>query len=564
MHLNRDHSRKLSLLLTTGLILLASVWIGRGVFRLGYLQLDMDEALHARRGLDITSAVLRGDWQTAMHELTKPDWYPPGHGITLGIWLWGLGPNVETARLYSTLWFALLGLLLWFSLKELLPDANPFLYMVPALFLVADALYTVYAGLAMLELPAVTLAFAGIFFLLRAWRRASLTDHMLAFLFGGLSIFTKYNFGLITLAAYAVCWPLMWYSESHQSLPTRKRWMILGAWITGLMVLVIWFWGLDQWRWFVEYSTVQPAQYSLWSLANLLYYPRMIWNQSINWLAALLAVGGLILMLVQRRYLVRLTPYLVYFAASLLILIINLQNGLRFGMMLLPALWIMAGIGAHYLFGEQTHHWLRRVSIAALLGLLILASFSNLRSFMSQLFATHENANNGVELAYDYVANVLDIGKEPELDIVMQGRTDQWSGPALGFNLQVKCLSSRSDCNIKVLDTRELRRGWPEREFTEDVQQQRVQQALMQADYLVQFTEAATPIEDWVLISEREFVFERQGKKPATRIVAIYVHELGGSYLPNVGSQAGSRQAKKLTMVMCPYKIQPSCYVVTT
>jgi len=172
------------------------------------------------------------------------------------------------------------------------------------------------------------------------------------------------------------------------------------------------------------------------------------------------------------------TPFLVYFTASLLILTVNLQNRLRFGMMLLPALWIMAGAGAHYLFGVQTHPWLRRASTAGLLGVLVIASFSNLRSLMSQLFAPHENTNNGVEMAYDYIATERVIGKAPELYVVMQGRTDQSSGPALGFNLQAEYSTYRRDCNIRVLDTRELRRGWPEREYPEDDQQQRVQQAL--------------------------------------------------------------------------------------
>ncbi len=493
--------------------------------RLGYLQMDMDEAVHARRGLDVTSAVLRADWQAIVHELVKPEWYPPGHGITLGIWLWWLGPQVETARLYSTLWFAIMGFLLWFSLKELLPDANPFVYLVPPLFLIADALYTVYAGLAMLELPAAALALAGLLFLVRAWRNANLYDHLLAVLFGGLSLLTKYNFGLVTLVSYGVCLPLVWCDQSHQNLSPRKKGVVLGIWLSGVLTLLVWFWGLDQWPWFFNYSMAQPTQYGLWTSANLLYYPRMLWSQSTNWLALLLAGGGLIIMLVQRRYLFRLTPYIIYFAASLLVLTVKTQNGLRFGMMLLPGLWITAGAGAHFIFGEQKIPWLRRASIAALLSVLIIASFSNLRSLMSQLFASHENANNGVEMAYEYIENVLEIGKESELFIVMQGRSDQWSGPALGFNLQAGCISSRKDCTIRVLDTREMRRGWPEQVYPEAVQQMRVQQALEEADYLIQFTDAAAQLEGWILISAHEFLFERQGKKPATRTVAIYVHE---------------------------------------
>jgi hypothetical protein len=238
-----------------------------------------------------------------------------------------------------------------------------------------------------------------------------------------------------------------------------------------------------------------------------------------------MAGGGLTIMSVQRRYLVGLTPYILYFAASLLVLTVKTQNGLRFGMMLLPSLWIMAGAGVHFIFGEQKHPWLRWASITALLSVLIIASFSNMRSLMSRLYATYENANDGVEMAYEYIENVLEIGNESELFIVMQGRSDQWSGPALEFNLQAGCLSRRKNCNIRVLDTRELRRGWPEQAYPEDVQQMRVQQALEEADYLVQFSDESAQPEGWTLISAREFIFERIGKKPATRTVAIYVHE---------------------------------------
>ena len=129
------------------------------------------------------------------------------------------------------------------------------------------------------------------------------------------------------------------------------------------------------------------------------------------------------------------------------------------------------------------------------------------------------------QIAYDYIAHELEVGKDAEQYVVMQSRTDQWNGPALGFKLQSECLLFRSDCNIHVLDTRELRRGWPEQEYPKDKQQLRVQQALEQADYLVQFAETATPLAGWALISAREFVFERQGGKPTTRTLAVYTHE---------------------------------------
>ena len=81
------------------LLVLSSLWIGRGVFRFSDLQMDMDEALHANRGLDFASAIYRRDLPAVWQSFAKPDWYPPGHGLLLSAWFLLVGASVETARL---------------------------------------------------------------------------------------------------------------------------------------------------------------------------------------------------------------------------------------------------------------------------------------------------------------------------------------------------------------------------------------------------------------------------------------------------------------------------------
>ena len=503
---------------------LTSAWIARGVFRLNYLQMDMDEAIHANRGLDFALSFKKNDWQDLLGNFIKPDWYPPGHGILLGTWFSLAGASLATARLYSTLFYFLFGLLMWLSIRELLPLANPFLYLIPPLFLISDTQHAVYAALSMLELPAITLAFAALFFLTRAWRQKSLIDRAAAFTFGLLCLFTKYNYGLVVLAVLATCDAIMLWQSIRSRQPSREVLYILTGWIVCSLVMGIWFLGLGEWRWLFDYASAQPDRYSIWGQANLLYYPRLLWNNWHAWLAVLLSIAGGFQLSRQRRLLLGLTPYLLFFVLSLVMLTVELQNTPRFGMMLFPSLWITAGVGAHLLVTSFNPSWLRKAGYLGLLSILIFASLGNFRLFMSRLFAEHENANPGVNQAYHFISTVLDVPTQSEFDLVMIGRTDQWNGPALRFHLESQCLTAGKGCKIGVRDTWELRKGWPTQEFPEEVQRQRLDAALEGADYLVNFLEHPESPEGWELISEREFTFERLHKKPAIIWVSIYEH----------------------------------------
>ena len=522
--MSHQKTQTLSFLIALVLMTLSAAWISRGVFRLNYLQMDMDEALHANRGLDFASAFLRNDRLDLWEDFIKPEWYPPGHGVLLGAWFLSTGASIETARLYSTLSYFIFGLLLWFSIREIIPSANPSLYLIPTLFLISDAQHTVYAGLSMLELPAITLAFAALFFLNRAWREKRFIDHALVFFFGLLCLFTKYNYGLVVFAVLAVCYTLMLWQRFRSGRTSREMWYILTVWILFALISGIWFLGLGEWRWLFAYASAQPARYGLWSQANLLYYPRLLWKQSFNWLAVLLSIGGGIQLFRQRRFLPGLVPYLLFFSISLFMLTVELQNGQRFGMLLFPPLWIAAGVGAFLIIADLHPRWLRNASYGGLLFVLFLAGVGNFRLFMSNLFAEHENANPGVNQAYHFVANALNVSQQNELEVVLIGRTDQWNGPALGFFLETQCLLAGKSCEINVYDTWELRKGWPTQEFPEEVQRQRIDTALEGADYLVNFYKHPERQEGWELVTERQFTFERLHKKPAIIWVSIYQH----------------------------------------
>lgn len=236
---------KLSFIFIFLLLILTSTLIGREIYNLSGLQMDMDEAVHANRGLDMASDIRGNAWGELWLDFSKPEWYPSGHGVLSGVWLLIFSPKIETARLYSTFLYMLFGMVLWFSIREMIPDAKPFLYLIPPLFLITDELHIVHAGMAMLEIPSITFAFAGLLFLNRARCRKRLIDHFLTLFFGLLCLFTKYNYGLVLFTVYAICHALIaldYFPIRRKPLQdTRNMRYILFFWGIFALVVILWF-----------------------------------------------------------------------------------------------------------------------------------------------------------------------------------------------------------------------------------------------------------------------------------------------------------------------------------
>lgn len=295
-----------------------------------------------------------------------------------------------------------------------------------------------------------------------------------------------------------------------------------GEYLHWLLFFGSWFLVLGHWRWFAAYAVAQPENYSLWSVGNLTYYPRRLLTESLNWLAILLSMVGVIQLFIKRRYLWGLTPYLLFFCINLILLTLKLQNGSRFGMILFPSLWMIAALGVHILVTEFLPHRLRTASYWLLISSMLFAGIINFNNYHSRLLTAYENTNDGVNQAYEFIADVVDISNQQDLQIVMLGRKDHWNGQALHFHLESECLLAGNYCNITVQDTRELRRGWPEQEYAEEVQKQRFHKALEEANYRIHFYKNPELPEGWILISERKFTFEHVTNKMDFIWVSIY------------------------------------------
>jgi hypothetical protein len=510
-----------SFLLAVLIMLIASLRIGSQVIRYQGYQMDYDEAIHATRGLDMASAIKRLSASELWYQTIKPHWYPPAHGYFLGGWLWLVGSSTSTVRLYAALCYFLLGLLLWFAAKQAFPHAHPFYYLIPALFLVSDQQHAVHAALSMLELPAILFAIASLYFFNKALTRPTFLAHFWTGLFALLCFFTKYNYGLVVLSTELVCYFIVFVRGRITGKPAQRLKPILLAWLPVLGLLLSWLFLLDEWQWLVAYSNAQPGQYPFWSSENLLFYPRQLLRETSGWVPLILTLAGLILWLRRREFSLSWFSYLVFFAIAFALLTYETQDSSRFGMILLPPLWILSTGGLAVLLEQLPVPRIRYLLLGGFLLLLAFSCFRNLTTIATRLGIAYENLDTGVDTAYRFIAETIRVDRSPDLNIVMYGNTDAWNGPALHFYLQSRCQRSRPDCVINVRDERELKRGIPPQDFSQVQRGTRLKQALDQADYLVSFSKFPGIPDGWTTIASQEFVFNRRNVKPVRNWVTI-------------------------------------------
>jgi hypothetical protein len=515
----------ISFLLAVLIMFIATLRIGMQVVRYQDLQMDYDEAVHATRGLDMASAVAHLSPSQLWFQTVKPHWYPPVHGYFLGSWLLLFGSGTAEVRLYATFCYFLFGLLLWASAKQAFPQAHPLSFLIPTLFLVSDQQHAVHAALSMLELPAIVLAFASLYFFNKALSRSTFFNHFLAGLFALLCFLTKYNYGLVVLFTEAICYLALWIGRRAQGEWIQRVKTILIAWLPVLALLVIWLFVLDEWQWLVAYSTAQPGQYAFWSYENLVFYPRQLLRETSGWVPLLLTLAGIILWLKRRQFSPTWLSYLVFFAVAFCMLTYKTQDSSRFGMILLPPLWIMSTGGLVVLLDLIPVLRVRHLLLGVFLVLLAFSSFRNLTTIATRLGIAYENLDSSVDLAYRFIAETVQVDRSPDLNIVMFGYTDTWNGPALHFYLQSRCQISRADCVIQVRDEREIRKGLPQQNFSPDQREARMDQALDQADYLVTFSKSPDIPDGWSPVSSQEFEFNRRNARPVRNWVTVLQRE---------------------------------------
>ncbi len=276
-----QRQQQISLLLVIVFMTASSIWIGIQINAFKAYQMDLDEAVHANRGLDIASAVLRGSPSDLWTETVKPEWYPPAYGYLLGVWLMLFGYSLPAARMFALICYFLLGIVLWLSARKAFPEANPFLYLLPPLFLVSDDQHVIHASLVMLELPAILLAIAALLSLNHSIEKPSTLIFFITSVFSMLCFMTRYSHGIILLVSLGICYAVL--------LLTRFKgrfWQIGLAWAPALAFTIIWLAVLGHWKWLLAYSEVQGGSTVVSTLKGYLFYPRQLLLKSFRLAAA--------------------------------------------------------------------------------------------------------------------------------------------------------------------------------------------------------------------------------------------------------------------------------------
>lgn len=514
-----------SFLLAVLIMVISTARIGSQVIRYQDLQMDYDEATHAARGLDMASAISRGSPSELWYQTIKPAWYPPAHGYFLGGWLLLTGSSTATARLYATFCYFLFGLLLWVSAKQAFPQLHPFFYLIPTLFLISDQQHAVHAALSMLELPAVLLALASLYYFNKALSRLDFLNHFLAGLFALLCFFTKYNYGLVVMSSELVCYLILAFGWRGTGELAQRIKTILLAGLPVFILLFIWLFLLREWQWLVAYSNAQPSKVAFWSYENLFFYPRQLLRESSGWAPLILVLVGLILWIKRREFPQSILSYLVFFIIAFCMLVYETQDSTRFGMILFPPLWVMSTGGLGVLLEQIPIRRLRYLLLGVFLILLVFSGQRNLTSIAFRLGIAYENLDANVDSAYRFIAETIHVDRSPDLKVVMYGNSDNWNGPALHFYLQSHCQISRPDCVIQVMDERDIKKGLPRQEISQSERQARIEQALTQADYLVTFSKSQGVHSGWIPVASQEFLFSRRNARPVQNWVMVFQRE---------------------------------------
>lgn len=497
-------------------MVLSSLWVGRQVWAFRAYQMDLDEAVHANRGLDTASALRRASLSDLWAETIQPDWYPPAYGYLLGAWFLLIDPSTASARWFPVFCYFLLGLVMWLSARQAFPRANPYLYLLPPLLLISDDQHVVHAALSMLELPATLLAMLALFFFIRSLQKPTVANFFFTSFFTVLCFMTRYNHGIFLMASLAVSYLLFLKSIFHGKFRT----IVLG-WLPALAFFLIWLFGLGQWQWLVAYADVQSQGVNQPVTQGFLFYPRQLLSESSGWLPLLLLVAAIPLWIRRRQFPASAIPYLIFIGISFLSLATRTHNVLRFGMLLFPPLWVLAAGAAGELTALIKSQRLRTATIIAGLTLLVVLGVKNNFTLPARLAYAYENTNTGVNQAYQFIADSIGQPEGNLQKLVMYGENDNWSAYALHFYLQSLCMTSQPACRVLVTGEREIRKGWPPRNRPADEIDLRTAEALAAADYLVLFAKQPQIPAGWQPLASSEFELARDKIAPVNMQVVV-------------------------------------------
>jgi hypothetical protein len=501
-----------------------------------HLQMDMDEAVHARDGQEYAYALSRLDGSALGGLLSRPQWYPPAHGMLLGLWFVAFGSSVLTARLYSVLCFGCLLLAVHWCTRLVCTSRTPRFAYLSLVALACDPHQLALGATAMLETPSALWATLAIALHLRATQaggRQALGWYAAATAAALVTFFSRYVHGVAVLATLSVAHAVS--AALAIRTGTRRAWvpaLVFG--LASALALAGWFFALGQAKWFLQYSTAQPATVARWSLANVVYYPRVLFGTLPFGPIALGVFGAALLFPRSRKTTGPQALLLVYAAVAYALLFLVRQKDARFGTLLAVPVWILAASKLDSLVEERLRGTWRHVLAFALGG----AVAADIGGNWSRAFpAVYEGIGKGVDDAYRAIAAVARPWERSRTTAVLFGRSDARSGHALEFALASSCEAQGRRCDVSVLDEAELKKGWPRGRWSSAGYDGRLRRALDEADFVVAYGKAPpSRVTTRVELFERSFRF-RAGSGGGGARVPVWVFGKGAATARDVRTE---------------------------
>jgi len=417
-HLDAQRAVLLVVILLDALV---AVLVGQQIVAYRDYPFDTDEAFHANGGLMLAMDLRAGDLGAFVVDSYRQSAYPPAFSWLEAPVFLIAGASPLAARMCSLACLLAAALVMYAIGLELDERFGWLVGLVAAALTLSAQTILAYAAMAMLEVPGLLVSLAALWAYLRATKRPTSWRLVLVSLLMALTVLTKYPYGTVVVPTILVMEVVRAaLVAASQRATTRvastisyKRWL----WLFGPLILVMLAWFARPYKIaaFFEYATSQPQQVALFSVENLVYYPRSIalhYAPSPVW--ALLTLAGALWAIARWRD-ERLRLFLIYLAIGLLVMTVKLQKHPRFIATIAPAAHVLTGATLAWLIAKWREGRARApramIVAAVALALCIVASVPVLverfTAFPSLMQIQYQTDPHSSDLA-DWIAAQVD------------------------------------------------------------------------------------------------------------------------------------------------------------
>ncbi len=336
-----DNPRLWAFLIVILLDVVLVVIVGRWIVESGRYPFDSDEALHARRGLELALDLRRGRFGAFLRNSYSQSLYPPGYAWLEAVVFLALGPSTVAARACSLACLVAATFAVYGMGLELHPARGHLIGLIAVAFTLLSQYLLILSGLAMLETMGLAFSLASLWAYVRFGRhRGCLKWGMATSLLLVATMLVKYPFGIVTVLTVGLLEMIWAILELRATGPrtVARRW--IGLFLPLLVALVIWFAGEGKLDDFVTYATLQPKQTAWYSWDNLIFYPRSFALHYLPSPALIPLVVAAIVWAIARTGRRALRVMVLYLLVGLIVFTAKESNNPRFIATVAPAAYL--------------------------------------------------------------------------------------------------------------------------------------------------------------------------------------------------------------------------------